>query len=103
MTEKSYIRQTETESQSGDRIYLCYFVSKIDESRAKDGKMYGVGVDMYTQKWGERTSRERKVADGVFRTKLEAELFIQILYNCYVTPTTLSDVVEDNIGKLENF
>ena len=97
MAETNYIRQTETESILGDKIYLCYFITESDE-REDNSKKYGVGIDMYTQKPSERTGRERKAVNGIFNTRLEVELFIQILSNSYVTPTTLDDVIEDNIA-----
>lgn len=99
MEETIYIRQTETESAMGDKIYLCYFISQIPEDESPGGKRYGVGIDMYTQKPSERTNKERKIVNGIFKTKLEAELFIQLLSGGYVTPTTLDDVIEDNIGE----
>ena len=99
MNEINYIRQTETENAMGDRIYLCYFITQSDENEAKNGKRYGVGIDMYTQLPSQRTNKERKSVDGIFRTKLEAELFIQLLCKGYVTPITLEDVVDDNLAE----
>lgn len=97
MKETNYIIQTETESAVGDKIYLCYFITQSEESQVKDGKRYGVGIDMYTQKPGQRTKKERKSIGGLFCTRLEAELFIKLLCSGDVTPTTLQDVVEDNL------
>ena len=97
MGKTEYIRETETESISGDRIFLCYFITYDEERGSSNGRCYGVGIDMYTQKAGQRTDKMRKSINNIFRTKLEAELFIQILYSGYVTPTSLEDVVDDNI------
>lgn len=98
MGEPMYIRQTETESIMGDRIILYYFTNET-RSRDSGGEVtrYGVGIDMYTQLPGERTLKERKIADSVFRTKYEAERFIDVLCNAVVTPSTLEDIIADNI------
>ena len=97
MEKISYIRQIETEDGMGDTMYLCYFVS----CNEKEGeKSYGVGIDMYTQKYSERTGKERQAVNNIFRTKLEAELFAEMLFKGLVTPTTLSDIVEDHFKEL---
>lgn len=98
MRQINYIIQSETLSAMGDKIYLCYFITVNEEAAVKNDKRYGVGIDMYTQKPSQRTNKERKSIDGLFRTELEAELFIKLLSSMYVTPTTLEDVVEDNIN-----
>lgn len=97
MKEINYIRETETESEMGDKIYLCYFIEQMSDEASESGKRYGVGIDMYEQKPGERTNRVRKSARGIFKTKVEAELFIELLCKNYVTPTTLYDIVEDSV------
>lgn len=98
MKEVKYIKETETESAMGDKIYLCYFITEVCEKDALNGRKYGVGIDMYTQKPSERTHKERKTVNKIFKTKLEAELFIQLLCKSYVTPITLEDIVEDNVA-----
>ena len=98
MGEPMYIRQNETESIKGDRIILYYFTvekSKLNESGEEI--RYGVGIDMYTQLPGERTLKERKISEDIFKNKREAEKFIDVLCRCCVTPATLNDVVEDYI------
>lgn len=91
MKEPSYIKRTETESSVGDRLILCYFLT---EQKGKE-KSFGIGIDMYTQRYGERTVRERKTVKGIFATKNDAERFIDILCRGCVTPTTLEDIIED--------
>ena len=96
MNKKKYIAQKEVQSEDGDKIYLCYFIT---ESKNKDEiKRYGVGIDMYTQLPHQRTVKETKCAGEIFSTKKEAQLFINILSEGSVTPTTLLDIVEDNIA-----
>ncbi len=98
MGEPMYIRQTETESIMGDRIILYYFTNETRESRPGGETIrYGVGIDMYTQLPGERTLKERKIAESVFETKREAEKFIDILCKGVVTPSTLDDIIEDSV------
>lgn len=98
MREVNYIRETETESIMGDKIYLCYFITELEDKDSLSGKKYGVGIDMYTQKPSQRTDKERKVVSGIFKTKLEAELFVQLLCKSYVTPISLEDIIEDNVA-----
>ncbi len=93
MEDVTYIRKTETRSLKGDRIILYYFVE--ERRHVKAGISYAAGIDMYTQMPGERTIMERKVSGAVFKTKKEAECFIDMLSLCSVTPTTLEDVVAD--------
>ena len=98
MREANYIRETVTESIMGDKIYLCYFITELSDKEALSGKKYGVGIDMYTQKPSQRTDKERKAVSGIFKTKLEAELFVQLLCKSYVTPISLEDIIEDNVA-----
>lgn len=98
MKEVKYIKETETESAMGDKIYLCYFITEVCENESLNGRKYGVGIDMYTQTPSERTGKERKAVNGIFKTKLEAELFIQVLCKAYVTPISLEDIIEDNVA-----
>lgn len=93
MKEPSYIRRAEAESSVGDRLILCYFIT---EQKGRE-KSYGIGIDMYTQRYGERTVRERKTVKGIFALKSDAEKFIDILCRGCVTPTTLDDIVEDKV------
>lgn len=97
MTEPIYIRQVETESIAGERIVLYYFTC---EKKTSDGgesvRRYGVGIDMYTQMPDERTVKERRIAEGVFESKRDAEKFIDILCRGVVTPATLDDIISDN-------
>ena len=96
MKEPGYIRQTETQSDAGDRIILCYFLTKHNTIvNGKGVTTYGVGIDMYTQRPNEQTIRERKTAKSLFRKREEAVLFTDALCKGFVTPTTLSDIVED--------
>ena len=96
MKKTKYTVQKEVMSEDGDKIYLCYF---IKESENKDGtKSYGVGIDMYIQLPHQRTEKESKCATGIFKTKGEAQLFINMLSEGSVTPTTLFDIVEDNVA-----
>ena len=99
MKEPMYIRQTQTESIMGDRIVLYYFTQ--EKKTVVDGKeslRYGIGIDMYTQLPDERTIRERKIAEGVFPSKREAEKFIDVLCRGCVTPATLDDIISDNVN-----
>lgn len=98
MAEPMYIRQTETESVLGDRIVLYYFTSEKKE-KAGDGEVirYGIGIDMYTQLPHQRTTKERKVVDGVFKSKRDAQKFIDVLCDGCVTPATLEDIINDNL------
>lgn len=97
MTEPMYIRQTETESIMGDRIVLYYFTQEKKSMFNGEEKIsYGVGIDMYTQLPDERTIRERKVAEGIFTSKRDAEKFIDMLCRGSVTPATLEDIISDN-------
>ena len=98
MAEPMYIRETETVSVLGDRIVLYYFTSEKKVINA-DGESvkYGVGIAMYTQFPNERTQRERKVMEGIFDTKKEAEQFVDVLCKGCVTPITLEDIVADNV------
>ena len=98
MEEPMYIRQAETESIMGDRIILYYFTK---ETRTKtlfcDELRYGVGIDMYTQLPDHRTLKERKIAEGIFETKRDAENFVDVLCRGVVTPATLEDIIADNV------
>ena len=96
MEKTKYIAQKEVMSEDGDKIYLCYFITESKNESA--GKRYGVGIDMYTQLPHQRTEKESKSAAGIFKTKGEAQLFIKMLAEGSVTPTTLLDIVEDNIA-----
>lgn len=92
------LRKNETMSAMGDRIVLYYFIVENPTLKNDFGKTtYGIGVEMYTQLPGERTSKERKVIDSVFADKTEAECFIDIICRGCVTPTTLEDVIYDYI------
>ncbi len=99
MNESMYVRETETISGYGDRIVLYYFTNE-KRILTLDGEItkYGVGIAMYTQLPGERTKRERKVMEGIFRTKAEAEEFVDVLCRGKVTPITLEDIVADSVG-----
>ena len=99
MKESMYVRETETVSGYGDRIVLYYFTNE-KPIRTLDGEIirYGVGIAMYTQLPGERTKRERKVMEGIFRSKEEAEEFVDVLCRGMVTPITLEDIVADCVG-----
>lgn len=98
MEEPMYIRQAETESIMGDRIILYYFtVGNVQSASEENEHIYGVGIDMYTQLPGQRTLRERKITEGVFKSKRDAEKFIDILCRGIVTPATLDDIIADNI------
>ncbi len=93
---QKYIVQKEAQNEIGDKIYLCYFITK-----GEDG-YYGVGIDMYTQSAHRRTVKERKIVDNIFPVKGEAEHFINMLATGLVTPTTLTDIIEDkNFEKIE--
>ena len=96
MEKTKYVAQKEVMSEDGDKIYLCYFITESENENAS--KRYGVGIDMYTQLAHQRTEKESKSAGGIFKTKGEAQLFINILSEGSVTPTTLLDIVEDNIA-----
>ncbi|MBE7032597.1 MAG: hypothetical protein E7406_00030 [Ruminococcaceae bacterium] len=98
MKDAMYIRETETISGYGDRIVLYYFTNE-KRILTLEGEIirYGVGIAMYTQLPGERTKRERKVMEGIFRTKEEAEEFVDVLCRGLVTPITLEDIVADNV------
>ena len=98
MKDAMYIRETETVSGYGDRIVLYYFTNE-KRILTLEGEIirYGVGIAMYTQLPGERTKRERKVMEGIFRTKEEAEEFVDVLCRGLVTPITLEDIVADNV------
>ncbi len=93
MKDVTYMKKTETLSLKGDRIVLYYFVE--EKKTQNNENSYAVGIDMYTQLPGERTLKERKISDAVFRNRKEAESFLDILSAGSVTPTTLSDIVED--------
>lgn len=98
MAEPMYIRKTETESIMGDKIILYYFTYETEKPCKKGRNLsFGIGIDMYTQLPNERTVRERKIAEGIFASKREAEAFIDRLCNGFVTPSTLDDIIEDNI------
>ena len=96
MEKTKYTAQKEVQSEDGDKIYLCYFITESENESAV--KRYGVGIDMYTQTAHQRTEKESKSAVGIFKTKGEAQLFINMLSEGSVTPTTLLDIVEDNIA-----
>jgi len=99
MRESMYVRETETVSGYGDRIVLYYFTNE-KRVLTLDGEIikYGVGIAMYTQLPGERTKRERKVMEGIFLTREEAEEFVDVLCRGLVTPITLEDIVSDCVG-----
>jgi len=96
MKERKYAAQKEVMSEDGDKIYLYYYITESENEEAV--KRYGVGIDMYTQTAHQRTEKETKCAEGIFKTKGEAHIFINMLSEGTVTPTTLLDVVEDNIA-----
>ena len=100
MREPMYIRQAETESIMGDRIVLYYYTTEKKQG-SKDAEIvkYGVGIDMYTQLPNQRALKEQKVVDGLFNFKREAEKFIDILCDGLVTPSTLEDIISDNLEK----
>ena len=98
MEEPMYIRQAETESIMGDRIVLYYFTKESRIKTPSGEKIgYGVGIDMYTQLPDQRTLKERKIAEDVFASKRDAEKFIDILCSGIVTPSTLEDIIADNV------
>ena len=98
MNDPSYILKNETKGINGERIILYYFTTE-DEEKLQE-RIYGIGIDMYTQYYGTRTTRERKIIDRVFSDKRKAEEFLRIICKCTVTPTSLSDVVHDYISEL---
>lgn len=98
MQEPSYILKNETTGINGERIILYYFTSESEENLQK--KAYGIGIDMYTQDYGMRTTRERKIIDSVFLDKRDAEKFLNIICKCCVTTTSLADVIYDHISEL---
>lgn len=100
MQEPSYILKNETTGINGERIILYYFTSETDEKESFQKKAYGIGIDMYTQDYGMRTTRERKIIDRVFLDKRDAESFLNIICKCCVTPTSLADVIYDYISEL---
>ena len=89
MKEQKYIVQKETHNEKGDKIYLCYFINKSENGR------YGVGIDMYTQSANRRTEKETRREDDLFSARKEAEFFVNMISNGFVTPTTLADIAED--------
>ena len=94
--EQKYIMQKETYNDMGDKIYLCYFINESANGR------YGVGIDMYTQSADRRTAKETKSIGGIFSSQSEAEIFANMLSGGLVTPTTLTDIIEDkNFEKIE--
>ncbi len=97
MQEPMYIKHTETKSTMGDRIVLYYFTNEKRSYELHNERIYGIGIDMYTQLPGERTLKERKIVDNIFKSKTEAEKFINVLCRATVTPTTLEDIIADNI------
>ena len=100
MGEPMYIRQTETESILGDRIVLYYFTTEKKEKIGETETIrYGIGIDMYTQLPYQRTTKERKVVDAVFRSKRDAQKFIDVLCDGCVTPATLEDIINDNLER----
>ncbi len=99
MPEKAYIREAETESAAGDRILLYYHTNeKKIKTSSGECLRYGVSITMYTQRTGQRTHRERKVMEGIFSTRKEAEKFVDVLCRGLVTPITLEDIVADCVG-----
>ncbi len=93
MKEPSYILKNEITGANGERIVLFYFTTEAPDSK----KRYGVGIDMYIQNTGMRTTKERKIAENLFEDKRDAESFLRTICKCSVTPTSLEDVVRDNI------
>ncbi len=99
MKEPIYIKHTEAKSTLGDRIILYYFTNEklfCEDDKKRVG--YGIGIDMYTQLPGERTLKERKIVEDVFSVKNDAEKFIDLLCRGTVTPSTLEDIIADNVG-----
>ena len=93
MKEPSYILKNEITGINGERIVLFYFTCETADNK----KRYGVGIDMYIQNSGMRTTKERKVMESIFEDKRDAESFLRTICNCTVTPTSLEDVVRDNV------
>ena len=96
MGEPIYIRHTETESIMGDKIVLYYF-TMVSNDPEKEKLPYGVGIDMYTKLPDERVVKERKTSEGIFSSGRDAEKFVDMLCKYTVTPSTLEDIVEDNV------
>ena len=97
MREPAYILKNETKGINGEKIVLYYFTCENTTQR----KAYGIGIDMYIQDHGMRTTKERKVVDNVFFNKRDAEKFLEIICRCFVTPTSLEDVIYDHKADLE--
>ncbi len=96
MKKQKYIVQKETHNEKGDRIYLCYFIKE-----SEDG-LFAAGIDMYTQSASRRTEKVSERTENIFSSRKEAELFVNMISNGLVTPTTLMDIVEDkNFEKTE--
>ena len=95
MKEPSYILKNEITGINGERIVLFYFTCETPDSKNR----YGVGIDMYIQNNGMRTTKERKVIESIFKDKREAESFLRTICKCSVTPTSLEDVVSDSISE----
>ncbi len=98
MKEPSYILKNEITGINGERIVLFYFTTETPDCK----KRYGVGVDMYIQNTGMRTTKERKIIENIFEDKREAENFLRTICRCSVTATSLEDVVRDNILEEKN-
>lgn len=95
MKEPSYILKNEITGINGERIVLFYFTCETADNK----KRYGVGIDMYIQNSGMRTTKERKVMESIFEDKRDAESFLRTICKCSVTPTSLEDVVSDSISE----
>ena len=93
MRKSNYTIQKKTQSADGDKLYLYYYITECEEYENR----YGVGIDMYIQKAHQRTERESELANGIFKTLSEAERFMKLLAEGYVTPITLCDIVDDNV------
>lgn len=98
MKEPSYILKNEITGINGERIILFYFTTESTQNT----RCYGVGIDMYTQNAGMRTTKERKIVENIFEDKREAESFLRKICRCSVTVTSLEDVVRDSVSSEKN-
>ena len=100
MAEPAYLITNETKTELGDRVVLYYYVieSKPTENEF-NARTYGIGIDMYTQRPGQRTLKERKYIENVFTNEKDAKTMTDVLCRGCVTPVTLKDVLYDRLSQ----
>lgn len=88
-----YILRKESLNSTGDKIILYYYCKRETTEMTKGRVGCSVGIDMYTQRHGERTVKEENVIKNAFDNIDEAKKCVDKLCGNVVLPSNLKEYV----------